>query len=244
MSGSVSNRPRSLGAQGLDVEARETSIRNPTARPDAVGFVLAGGFSSRMGADKALELLAGQPLVVHGLNVLRQAGLAAFIAGARSPLAAFAPVVEDFNPGLGPLGGICAALTSTLSSQAVFLPVDLPFLPAALVVFMLHHARITGSAVTLCSVSGFVQTFPAVVCRTALPALLGELEAGRRGCFSAFQTASTRLGQPLSVLPVELLVQSGHVAHPDGFPPVRWFFNVNAPGDLRRANSLCATPIA
>jgi len=208
-----------------------------------VGFVLAGGMSSRMGADKALELLAGRPLIAHGLAILREAGLSAFIAGARSPLADFAPVVEDRQPGLGPLSGMCAALASASACRAVFVPVDLPLLPASLIVFMLHHARITGAAITLCSVSGFTQTFPAVVSRTALPMLQSELESGRRGCFSAFQVVSTRLGQPLHALAVELLSQSGHVAHSDGLPPVRWFLNVNDPGELRRANLLCAAPV-
>jgi molybdopterin-guanine dinucleotide biosynthesis protein A len=204
---------------------------------DALGFVLAGGHSSRMGADKALELFAGQPLVAHAVSVLRQAGLTASIAGARSLLAAFAPVVEDSQPGMGPLGGICAALASTSACLSVFLPVDLPLLPASLLVFLLHHARTTGSAVTLCSVNGFAQSFPAVLRREILPLLQSELEAGRGGCYSAFQAAAASLGQPVSVLPVELLIQSGHVAHPGDLIAARWFLNVNTPEDLRRAEA-------
>lgn len=211
---------------------------------DAVGFVLAGGRSSRMGADKALELFAGKPLVAHAVSVLCEAGLSASIAGARSPLAAFAPVVEDSQPGMGPLGGICAALASTSACLSVFLPVDLPLQPASLIVFMLHHARTTGAAVTLCSVNGFAETFPAVLSRELLPLVQGELEAGRGGCYSAFQAAAGRLGQAVSVLPVELLVQSGHVAHPGGLPAARWFLNVNSPEDLRRAEEMCSKKYA
>ena len=62
---------------------------------DAAGFVLAGGRSSRMGQEKALLQLAGQPLVVHALQVLREAGLSGTIAGGNASLMAFAPVVED-----------------------------------------------------------------------------------------------------------------------------------------------------
>ena len=104
------------------------------ARPEAVGFVLAGGQSSRMGQDKALLLFAGRPLVAHALSIFSRAGIAASIAGvrssARTALEAFAPVVEDAEPGLGPLAGICAALASTSARYAVFLPVDLPLLPS------------------------------------------------------------------------------------------------------------------
>jgi len=205
------------------------------AAAEAVGFVLAGGRSSRMGEDKALVLFNGRPLVERALAILRQAGLAAFIAGARSPLEAFAPVVEDAEPGLGPLGGVCAALTSTTARRAVFLPVDLPLMPASLISLLLDHTAITGRLVTVPSVHGFTQTFPAVVDRAALPALRKELEAGHGGCYSGFQAATASLGEPISVIAVELAVQSGQLAHPDGLPAARWFLNVNVPTDLRRA---------
>jgi molybdopterin-guanine dinucleotide biosynthesis protein A len=122
--------------------------------------------------------------------------------------------------------------------------VDLPLLPASLLVFLVHHAKITGAAVTLCSVNGFPQTFPAVVCRSALPVLQGELKADRRGCFSAFQAAASSLNQPMTILPVEFLVQSGHIAHPHGLPPAWWFLNVNNSEDLRRAADLHASRLA
>jgi molybdopterin-guanine dinucleotide biosynthesis protein A len=190
-----------------------------------------------MGEDKAQLLFGGQPLALRALHILREAGFNASLAGGAESLAGFAPVVEDSKPGLGPLSGICAALRSTSVRWAVFLPVDLPLLPASLVAFLLNHAWITGRAVTLCSVSGFAQTFPAVVDRVALPALETELAAGRAGCFSAFQAAAASVGQPAAVLAVEPLVQAGQVAHPDGLPAARWFLNVNAPEDLSRAKA-------
>jgi molybdopterin-guanine dinucleotide biosynthesis protein A len=197
-----------------------------------------------MGEDKSLVRFAGRPLVAHALSVLRQAGLAASIAGARSPLAGFAPVIEDAQPDLGPLRGICAALESTRAPRAVFLPVDMPLLPSSLIAFLVDHAQITGSAVTVFSLNGFAQTFPAIVDRAAMPALVNELKAGRGGCFSSFQAASASLGQPMTVVPVELLVQAGHVAHPAGLAAAHWFENINSPADLRRAEALSRPVIA
>ena len=197
-----------------------------------------------MGQDKALILFAGQPLLAHALAILRGAGLSVSLAGARSPLEVFAPVVEDFQPNRGPLGGICAALASTSARWAVFLPVDLPLLPAALVTCLLSHACTTGCAVTMASIGGFAQTFPAVLDRALLPFLQAELASGRRGCFSAFQAAAASLAQPVTVLPVELLVQSGQVAHPEVLPPARWFLNVNSPADLLGAEKRRPAPIA
>jgi len=210
--------------------------------PDAAGFVLAGGRSSRMGEDKALVRLGGQPLVLHALDILRGAGLTVSLAGGFSALAAFAPLVQDSQPGLGPLAGICAALASTSARLAVFMPVDLPLLPVSLIAFLLDHARRTGRPVTVPSVNGFAQTFPAVLDGKLLTGLEGELQAGRLGCFSALQAAAANFGWPMSVVPVEALVQSGQVAHPEGLPATRWFLNVNSPEGLRLAREYFPRP--
>jgi molybdopterin-guanine dinucleotide biosynthesis protein A len=190
-----------------------------------------------MGTDKALIEFRGRPLVGHALGILREAGLAASIAGARSALGAYAPVVEDSNPGLGPLGGICTALASTAARWVVFLPVDLPMLPAPMVGCLLSQARDKEMAITITSVTGFAQTFPAVLDRAVLPCLLSELEAGRRGCYSAFQAAAARLGQPVHVVFADLLAEGGQVVHPEGLAAADWFFNINSAQDLRRAEA-------
>ena len=210
--------------------------------PDAVGFVLAGGQSSRMGRDKALLEFAGRPLVAHALELFQEAGISAMIAGAASPALKSLPIItlltEDASPGLGPLSGICTALSIISTRYAVFLPVDLPLLPPSLIVFLLRHARITGSVVTVPSISGFAETFPAVLDRAALPALQNELESQRYGCFSAFQAASAAVGQSVSSVAVELLAQAGEVSDPLGLPPIHWFLNLNTPEDLARAEAL------
>jgi len=218
------------------------------ARPDVSGFVLAGGQSSRMGRDKALAHFSGRPLIAHALSILAEAGVPAAIAGAapevRAALSTYAPVIEDSQPGLGPLSGVCAALASTSARFAAFVSVDTPFLPPSLIGYLLCHAEITGSAVTLASVAGFAQTFPAVIDRAALLALQRELTAGRYGCFAAFEAAATSLGRRVSVLPVELLAQAGHAVHPSGLPSACWFANLNTPADAERAERLWARRVA
>lgn len=207
---------------------------------DVAGFVLAGGRSSRMGSDKALIQLASLPLVAHSLDILRRAGVPVEIAGSASTMEGYAPVIPDVEPGRGPLGGVCAALRSTSARHAIFLSVDSPFIPASLIRYLLHHARITHAAVTVPSVAGHAQTFPAVVDRAALDPLQSALDAGAGGCFAAFQKAASEEGNSLSVLPVESLVQSGQVAHPNRLPVAFWFLNVNTPDVLREAESLLA----
>ena len=201
-------------------------------------FVLAGGESRRMGCDKALVEFSGEPLIVRALKLLREAGLAARIAGARADLEQFAQVIADPAPGHGPLGGVCAALAVCRGHRAVFVPVDLPLLPASLIAFMVHRATITQAVVTVLSVSGFAQTFPAVVDRAALPGLEDALKQGPGGCFAAFKSAAAGLGQRVAAVPVEYLAQAGQVTQPGGLPPTMWFLNVNSPADLARAQAV------
>jgi molybdenum cofactor guanylyltransferase len=198
-------------------------------------FILAGGHSTRMGRDKALLPFAGQPLVVHALALLAEAGLPATILGNRPDLRSFAPVIDDAEPGQGPLAGICAALASTSARHAVFLSVDQPLLPASLLKYLLRHAFTTASAVTVASVNGAAQTFPAVLDRSLLPTLQQDLAARRLGCLAAFQSAAAAVHEVYSAVSVEYLTQSGQVAHPFGLPAARWLLNLNTPTDLARA---------
>ena len=214
---------------------------NAATQPEAAGFVLAGGASSRMGRDKARLVLDGKPLVERAVALLREAGLPVSIAGARAPLEQFAeiaPVIPDAEPGLGPLGGICTAMASTSARLAVFITVDTPFLPAALIRLLVHHAGVTGRAVTLASVGDKVQSFPVVLDRSVLPLLQSELACGRAAALRAFRAAAAAQGQSSEILPVEWLLQSGQIAHPAGLPAAHWFLNLNLVEDLSFAERL------
>ncbi len=215
---------------------------------DAVGFVLAGGQSRRMGTDKAFVELGGRPLIAHAVGILQSAGLEVFIAGARagtrSRLGRYAPVVPDSQPGLGPLGGICTALASLTAEIAVFLPVDLPLIPPSLIRYLAYRAGVTGGAVTMASVNGVPQPFPVVLARRALPALERRLAGRLLGCFESFIAAAGEMGECVAKIDAEVLVQSGQVFHPNALPVVRWFLNLNTGQDLLRAGLLAQTRVS
>jgi len=100
---------------------------------DVAGYVLAGGRSSRMGKDKALLQLGGTTLVQHAVRKLKHVADPVSILGSRSELEAFAPLVPDLTENCGPLGGIEAALDNARSPWVLVMPVDMPFVPAALI---------------------------------------------------------------------------------------------------------------
>jgi len=188
-----------------------------------------------MGRDKATAEFLGRPLIAHAIGILQDADLPVLIAGNRPDLQSFAQVIYDLGSSRGPLGGICGALEVTSVTNAIFLPVDLPLLPSELIRLMQKIAHITGRAIVVPSVNGYVQTFPAVLNRATLPFLKAELEAGRGGCFSAFDVAAKAMGQQVHVVRTESLAQGRQLQHSDGLPVARWFFNINSTTDLQRA---------
>jgi molybdopterin-guanine dinucleotide biosynthesis protein A len=80
----------------------------PAGRLRRLGAILAGGTSSRFGSDKALALHQGRPLIAHVADALLAQCDALVICGrdwGGHPSLADLP-----GPGLGPMGGLCAAL--------------------------------------------------------------------------------------------------------------------------------------
>ena len=145
----------------------------------AEGFVLAGGRSSRMGQDKALLQVGGRSLVEVALDKLCCIGVAApRIAGARADLSAHAAVVPDLHPGCGPLSGIEAALAASKQALNLFLPVDMPLLPARFLSWMLLRAEITGALATVPRFNGQPQPLCAVYHRDLLGPITAALLAG------------------------------------------------------------------
>ena len=200
--------------------------------PTTAGFVLAGGQSSRMGADKALALFHGVPLIQIAVESLVSAEISARIAGSRSALGSFTPVVPDTIRDRGPLAGVHAALAVSQADWNLFLPVDLPLMPASLLACLIQRAILSSSPITVPQLNGRLQPFPAVLHRSVLPILEDLLQNGESACHIAWRLIPARLGGALDAPAVENLVQCGQCAHPAGLPPALWFLSANTPADL------------
>ncbi len=91
---------------------------------DAVGVLLAGGKSSRMGGgDKCLLPLSGRPMLEHIIKRMRPQ-IAELILNANGDPARFAgfgiPVIEDrLGDYAGPLAGVHAALAWTKENRQI-----------------------------------------------------------------------------------------------------------------------------
>jgi molybdopterin-guanine dinucleotide biosynthesis protein A len=208
--------------------------------------------------DKALLPFAGTTLLAHALTRLQSLGFHARLAG--SPQSASQgpespPSIPDNYPGSGPLAGIEAALTyvtQQLEKQAsnprstqqqppkpvnvLFLPVDVPLLPAAFLTYLSERAQQSGALATIPFAGGRPQPLCAVYSTALAPFLCNALAADQRKVMHvlAAATAGQPVPQPVDSFPVEALLSANPSAvtpstHP--VPPHLWFANLNTPQD-------------
>ena len=125
-------------------------------------FVLAGGKSSRMGADKAFVELGGRRLLDRALELAIAVASDVRIVGSAEKFGGFGRVVEDEFPECGPLGGIHAALRASQTELNLMLAVDLPFLEAGFLKYLLNEAHASKAVVTVPHAGGAWQPLCAV----------------------------------------------------------------------------------
>ena len=76
-----------------------------------MGYVQAGGGSTRFGSDKALSLLGGKTMLARTVELVHTTcGNVQIVAAAGKYTNARGPILADKWPGQGPLGGILTAL--------------------------------------------------------------------------------------------------------------------------------------
>jgi molybdopterin-guanine dinucleotide biosynthesis protein A len=102
--------------------------------PALHGLVLAGGRSTRMQRDKAVLEYDGRPQLARAMGLLRPLVTQSFVSvrpdQLQDPQRAAYPRISDVVPGLGPIGGIHAALKAHPEAAWLVLACDLPFLRA------------------------------------------------------------------------------------------------------------------
>ena len=203
-----------------------------------MGFVLAGGKSSRMGAntDKAFLDIGGQTLLDRALTVMGAVCGSVTIVGdpakfekygsSKQDSAKYGSVVADIFPGCGPLGGIHAALVYSSADLNLMLAVDMPFVSRELLAFLFAVAEnededkakdASHAMVTVPRTSRGLQPLCAIYRRDFSAVAEQALRAGKCKIDAAFSSASVRV------------IEEGELAAA-GFSE-QSFCNVNTPED-------------
>ena len=206
--------------------------------PDSLpisGYVLAGGRSSRMGADKALLQLAGKPLIAHAVAKLRRLCADVHTLSATPTLAAYAPLVPDLHPNCGPVGGVEAALAHSSRDWNLILPIDVPFLPTAILQTLVADtvARGETTRVGMLALDGRPQPAVCLLHKDISPSIAAAVALEELRLLQVLEAAANvfalqhnhPLDQVLRFHPIPADAQS------------LWFANLNTPQDLAVAEA-------
>ena len=190
--------------------------------PLITGAILAGGFSRRLGQDKASLELGGRPLALWVAAVLapRVSDCWLVTNHPERHLTFGLPLLTDLRPFQGPVGGLVTALFYSRTPWVMVAAVDNPFLAPRLVTALATRAAGTSRPAVVCRSPSGLEPFPGLYATRLLPRLEEFLQADRR------PTRFLEICHPL-ILPepaVKLLD-----------PDSRSFFNLNTPQELQQA---------
>ena len=167
--------------------------------------MLAGGQSSRMGADKALLPFRGGTLGGYIAAIVASAAGSVTLIGDPKKYACLGyPVVADRVAGLGPAGGIETALQHTSADWNLVVACDMPGITEAFLQQLLDAAERSGADATLCAgPAGYLEPLCAVYHRRCRDTIRYALDSGVRKVtdalaglrVGAFTTSDTELFQ-------------------------------------------------
>lgn len=201
-----------------------------TERSSMTGIVLAGGRSTRLGRNKAIEPIGGK-LLLHRVLDRLGAVFEELIVVVRDEdwvtpyLRGYsARVIPDVYPGLGTLAGIFAGLQAAQTMHAFVCACDMPFLSIPLLTYMRTLAE--GFDVVIPVVDGREEPMHAIYSKRCLEPIETRLRRGGARVIDFFPEVQVRY------------IDDAEIRRFD--PELQSFFNVNTPADLERALAIAA----
>jgi molybdenum cofactor guanylyltransferase len=190
---------------------------------DAVGFVVAGGRSRRMGRDKALLGWGGATLLDHAIGTLEAvcSDVRVLSGLQRRYTDRGRAVVVDAPPEAGPLAALAAALAAAAPRPAILLAVDMPFVPAPLLRYLAE--TLAGWDVAVPVIPAGPEPLCAAYSAACLEPVRDALTAGERKMASFWPRVRVLKHS------ADDLVRFG--------APARMFRNLNDPSDYTDAGS-------
>ena len=192
-------------------------------------IILAGGKSSRLVKNKALEVIEGKSLIQWVIDCLAIVSKHIIIATAHGeqlpwPGPAEITTVADIYPGKGPLGGIHSGLTAAATSSAIVVACDAPFLSVDLLKYLAQVSP--GFDAVIPRIGGNIEPLCALYSRNCLAAIQKLLEQDERQIRKLFDMVKVRYVEEEEI---------------DRFDPEHLsFFNINTREDLETARRLAA----
>ncbi len=195
-----------------------------------VGYIMAGGASSRFGRDKALVEVGGTPMLSRMIELLLGVTKQLKLVAVPGKYAAFgAEIVEDRWPGEGPLGGIITALEDAARSPAdgewnLIVSCDMPFLTREWLAFLSARAAKSKAQVVL----PYSEHGPEPLCACYQTDAAGPLRA-------VFESGVRKVTQGLQHVATEVLDEADWKRFDSAG---RLFWNMNTAADYEEARRI------
>ncbi len=201
-----------------------------------------------MGRDKARLPFRGRPMVEVAVGKLRSFCADVSVSGNRDDLGNFAPVVSEARAEAGPGAGIEAALRACTQPWALFVPVDVPLVPEALLRFWaiaVVREAAPRRAASFLLVNGDKQPAFCMLRPAALPGVSAALDRGVRRLDELIATASNAAHGALWVVDAARFLPDAASQNAESLRELlgSWFRNANTPEELAAAERVDA-PLA
>jgi molybdopterin-guanine dinucleotide biosynthesis protein A len=156
-------------------------------RMPATAIILAGGYSTRMGQDKTMLPIDGQPMIKHVYEQLQPHFSQTLVSSNNASLHDFlgATVVADDVAGRGPLAGIASALKASANNVNFVMACDMPEIDVGLIKAILRQVGDYDAVVPKVGPELYEPLF-AVYKKSALPAIEQVLQSGSNRVIDCF----------------------------------------------------------
>jgi molybdopterin-guanine dinucleotide biosynthesis protein A len=189
-------------------------------------IVLAGGQSRRLGLDKSLLEIEGQPLIARTVQTLADLSDDLIVVTNQperyESLTLEARFVPDEKRGMGSLMGIYSGLKIARHDHALAVACDMPFVNLALLRYMVPLAE--GHDVVIPRVDAFLEPLHCIYGKGCLPYMARLLDQGRRQIIAFLSEVRVRYVEK----------QELAVFDPEGLS----FVNVNTPQDWEAVQAM------
>lgn len=198
------------------------------------GIILAGGLSRRLGRDKAVEPINGQPLIGRVMDALSRITDELVVVvntpqrGQELPLPDSAVAAVDIHPNAGSLGGIFTGLSAASNQWGIVAACDMPFLNLDLLSHLLSFRESHDAVVPV--LDHRPEPTHAAYSKVCLSAIEARLEAGDLKIARFFDDVRVKYVSQRQVEEID--------------PGRLSFFNVNTEEDLTRACLLAAEGVS
>lgn len=160
-------------------------------RSKITGIIIAGGKSSRMGVNKALLNLGKKTLIAHSIELLGSICDELLISANSSEYDDYnIPVIRDNYLGLGPIGGLEAALSQSKTEHNFVISCDTPFVSKSIFYSLAQNIQNEKAVVPL--VNNRLEALVAYYSKSMLPLIREQIQQKNYKLQALLKTANAK----------------------------------------------------